>query len=355
MAAPHQEAEEEERILGVTVAAPRVLKAIQVMLVSVAVGDLLLLSELIEVAETRGLKGTSHFERTLWVMDVLRALAMTVSSYLGVRKDSARLLGLACALSMASAFTTVCVFCTGVFFSSGVVVSYIVPMQLTAAVLFAVGAHQSWVLRNKAMVCSLFSAQPGGVSRDGYVMLGMPMIDLKVLRWTQMLFTAQAIASVTAVCSGISLELTMCRALQRDLPGVAALKRGVLPLAGGHFSLMLLGMGLIGSPAVMACQSYYGIKRSHEKILREFSLECFLVACALIVTSVWQIPEYGFKGTSLVFLGNAAATVVAGFNGVRLASAVRAGKALTAQEVREGAEMIRAFSPAQLGAPGGAA
>mmetsp|Transcript_27983 Transcript_27983/g.55018 ORF Transcript_27983/g.55018 Transcript_27983/m.55018 type:complete len:346 (-) Transcript_27983:142-1179(-) len=181
----------EESVLGLAIGDPEVLKATQFVLTSVGITAFFLVLELMHVFEVQGFHDWTHLEVFLWVIDTLRALAITVSGYLGIKWSHRIFLGCFCAISLISSLVAL-ITCLSDFFSG--VVAGVVVLRFFASVFFALGGYFSWMLFQRAKEGALIGG--GGstpANKDAYSLLGIPMMDLQVLKATQSVFTSLGI------------------------------------------------------------------------------------------------------------------------------------------------------------------
>mmetsp|Transcript_64300 Transcript_64300/g.182586 ORF Transcript_64300/g.182586 Transcript_64300/m.182586 type:complete len:330 (-) Transcript_64300:59-1048(-) len=180
---------EEESVLGISIGDPEVLKATQFVLTSVGISAFFLVLELVTIIDDRGLHSLDRNEAIWWAVDTARAVIMTGSGYFGVRRSSRLLLG---------CFCTICAFSVAASLIGAVAdilhgqKAGIVVLRAFASLFFAVGGYFSSFLFRQAGEGTLLG-QRGGV-KSSYVLLGMPMMDLQVLKATQSLLTSLGIA-----------------------------------------------------------------------------------------------------------------------------------------------------------------
>lgn len=181
----------EESVLGLAIGDPEVLKATQFVLTSVGITAFFLVLELMHVLEQRGLQKMTQLETFLWAVDTFRAVATTVSGYLGIKWSNRIFLGAFCAMELFSSGMAVITSISDIL--HGAPVGFFV-LRFFAALFFALGGYFSWILFQRAKDGALIG---GGGSRaankDAYSLLGIPMMDLQVLKATQSVFTSLGI------------------------------------------------------------------------------------------------------------------------------------------------------------------
>jgi len=178
----------QESVLGLAIGDPEVLKATQFVLTSVGITAFFLLLELMHVLEQQGLHDMTHLDILLWAVDTLRALAITVSGYLGIKWSNRIFLGSFCAVSILS---SVMALITSISDLRQSVPAGFLVLRFFACLFFAMGGYFSWMLFQRAKDGALIGG--GGnaaVNKDAYHLLGIPMMDLQVLKATQWVFTS---------------------------------------------------------------------------------------------------------------------------------------------------------------------
>jgi len=237
--------EDEESVLGIPVCDPDVLKASQFVLVSVGITAFFLVMELSQVAEQRGLRNLSTSEVILRVVDMVRALFMIVSGYVGAKRSNRCLLGLFCMITVLSCLESAG---SGVYAIRQHEKAGIVALQFFSSVFFMIAFHYSRFLFVQAGVGAL-SGMP---RRDGahgqYEMLGVQLLDLKVLKATQMVFTSVGI--VVGILGSFVIVGAESAFSSSNVRG---------------FWLICLGICLS-----MMYTSYFGVKRSNIALLSCF-------------------------------------------------------------------------------------
>jgi len=240
-------AEAEECVLGIPIADPEVLKATQFVLVSVGISAFFLVLELSQVAEQRGLTGLNRTEVAFWCLDTTRAVAITLSGYFGVKRSNRALLGCFCGISCLSAALSLglAVRDSAVGAKAGTV-----ALRAFAALFFSLGGYASFHLFRRAGEGALIG-QPGS-GKSSYVLLGIPMMDLQVLKATQGVFT--------------SLGIMVC------LLGSFVVVGAESAVSNAAFrSLWLCCLGIVLS---MSYTAIFGVKRSSITLLSCFSCIC---------------------------------------------------------------------------------
>jgi len=181
----------EEFVLGLAIGDPEVLKAAQFVKTSVGITAFFLVLELVHVLEQRGFVGMSHSEIFLWVLDTLRALAITISGYLGVKFSSRIFLGCFCGISILSSGMALVTTLRDLKQAAPV---GLVVLRFFACLFFAMGGYFSWKLFERAKEGSLIGGDGSkATDKQAYSLLGIPMMDLQVLKATQSVFTSLGI------------------------------------------------------------------------------------------------------------------------------------------------------------------
>eukprot|EP00929_Paragymnodinium_shiwhaense_P091648 TRINITY_DN51551_c0_g1_i2.p1 TRINITY_DN51551_c0_g1~~TRINITY_DN51551_c0_g1_i2.p1 ORF type:complete len:367 (-),score=82.21 TRINITY_DN51551_c0_g1_i2:498-1598(-) len=237
---------DEEEVLGISIADPEVLKATQFVLVSVGITAFFLALELVHVIETQGAKELHGLEAVLWVLDMLRAAVMVGSGYAGVKRSDRSLLGL---------FYFLC--CISFVWSVGSAVvdlaesatPELIVLQSFEALFFLIGSVYSRFLWREAEKRSLQAGSVEGEDSKGYSLLGIPMMDLKVLKATQLVFTA--------------LGIIFCVLGSAVVVGA----KNAIANRGSSREFWFFCIGLLTS---MTGSGYYGVKRSSTVLLSIF-------------------------------------------------------------------------------------
>lgn len=232
------------------------LKATQFVLTSVGISAFFLLIELMHVLEAQGLHDMTNLDLFLWVIDTLRAVVITVSGYLGIKWSNRNFLGCFCAVSiLSSVMALITAFAD---FMHSAPVGFLV-LRVFACLFFAIGGYFSWLLFQRAKDGTLIGGGGSSASnKDAYSLLGIPMMDLQVLKATQWVFT--------------SLGIVVCLLGSFVIIGF----QGAL-LEGKFTFLWFFCLGVVGS---MSYTAVIGIMRSSAGLLSCFmclsgSLCCF--------------------------------------------------------------------------------
>eukprot|EP00927_Polykrikos_kofoidii_P007312 TRINITY_DN12994_c0_g1_i1.p1 TRINITY_DN12994_c0_g1~~TRINITY_DN12994_c0_g1_i1.p1 ORF type:complete len:364 (-),score=53.76 TRINITY_DN12994_c0_g1_i1:362-1453(-) len=245
---------EEEDVLGIPISDPRVLKATQFVLVSVGITAFYFILDVSYVVQRRGFGGFTRYETLLVLIEISRNFALIVSGYVGVKRSSRFLLGafvllclLACALSL--------IFSSYAFWIADPpepVGNFV--LEILQAAFFAVGAYHCGFLFRECKYGSLQIARDSGATSDSnYSLLGIQMMDLKVLKATQIVFT--------------SLGIMIC--IFGSVLVVGA--EGALSHANIREGWFLC----FGIVMFMGCAGYCGVKKSSPTLLSLF----FLASC----------------------------------------------------------------------------
>merc|ERR1740123_527449 len=126
-----------------------------------------------------------------WVVDTLRAAAITLSGYLGIKLSSRIFLGCFCGISILS--SGMALFTTLRDLKRAAPVGLVV-LRFFASLFFAMGGYFSWVLFERAKEGALIGNSGGkATDKQAYSLLGIPMMDLQVLKATQTVFTSLGI------------------------------------------------------------------------------------------------------------------------------------------------------------------
>jgi len=180
----------EESVLGLAIGDPEVLKATQFVLTSVGITAFFLLLELMHVLEQQGLHDLTSLDKFLWAVDTLRAIATTVSGYLGIKWSNRIFLGCFCGVSILS---SVMALITSFYDLQHSVPAGFLVLRFFACLFFAMGGYFSWILFQRAKDGALIGGDGSSVNKDAYSLLGIPMMDLQVLKATQWVFTSLGI------------------------------------------------------------------------------------------------------------------------------------------------------------------
>jgi len=180
----------EEFVLGLAIGDPEVLKAAQFVKTSVGITAFFLVIELVHVLEQRGFTGMSQSEIFVWAVDTVREVVIIISGYLGVKLSSRICLGCFCGMSILS--SGIAVVSTLKDLKQAAPVGLVV-LRFFASVFFAMGGYFSWKLFERAKDGALIGGDGSSVNKDAYSLLGIPMMDLQVLKATQWVFTSLGI------------------------------------------------------------------------------------------------------------------------------------------------------------------
>lgn len=181
----------EEFVLGLAIGDPEVLKAAQFVKTSVGITAFFLILELVHVLEQQGLRGLSQSEKFFWVVNTARAVVLTISGYLGVKLSSRTCLGCFCGISILSSGTALVTTLHNLRQAAPV---GLVVLRFFACLFFAMGGYFSWKLYERSKEGALIGGDGSKASdKQAYSLLGIPMMDLQVLKATQSVFTSLGI------------------------------------------------------------------------------------------------------------------------------------------------------------------
>jgi len=181
----------EEFVLGLAIGDPEVLKAAQFVQTSVGITGFFLILELVHVLEQQGFQGMSHFDIFLWVVETSRAVVITISGYLGMKFSSQTFLGCFCGISIVSSGVALLTSFSDMW--HGAAVGFVV-LRFFACLFYAMGGYFSFKLFQRAKMGDLIGCGGSNATdTQAYSLLGIPMIDMQVLKATQLVFTSLGI------------------------------------------------------------------------------------------------------------------------------------------------------------------
>jgi len=225
---------------------------------------------------------------------MVRCVFLILTGYFGVKRSSRGLLLCFFLLSLFS--------CGLVVFSSiyEITTSEIeigeITLEFFEALYFLVAMHYSRFLWKESRERSLLDAPPdGSLNESGYTMLGINMLDMKVLKATQLLFTSLAIiGSIFGIV------------IVHDFQGATKDKNALIGWL--MCVIFLVSLGYSG---------YFGVKRSSSNLLCFFSIISGSLGALFFATTTFTaflcIPSclaivmfgYGITGVLWIAVSNA--------------------------------------------------
>lgn len=321
-------AEEVEEIMGIAVLDPDILKATQFVMVTVGISAFFLLVQLTATFERTGLPGFSTWQVAWWVMDMMIMILLVFFGYVGVKRSSRCFLAVFFLLSFVAFVEDLVEAC---FALEAHVVAGDVALQFIQAVYFVIGMHYARYLWKEAGRRPLHEAAPTGQPSNGYTMMGINMLDLKVLKSTQLVFTSIAIVgSVFGSWIIVSAQPMLTDESSRGFWLVSV--------------TLFVGWVLSG---------YFGIRKSSPGLLRCFSrlalVFCFFFAASFAL-GVMVCFAYCWT-QSVLGLGITAAFFVAWRHSLYLKDKAVSGVVLTAPVANGASAGVTAPVAIQMGAP----
>jgi len=254
--------EEDEVVLGIPMTDPGVLKATQFVMSAVGVTAYFLVMDLIEIADLKSfyLGAQTTFHTAFKAIGLTRAVLLVFTGYFGIKWSNVCLIGSFVALSLFGFLEMVVV--GGYFAYLHEDVGSVLLCCFEAA-FFLVAVHYSYFLFSEARVGSLQKARPSKNSLE-YTLLGIPVMDMKVLKATQRLFT-----SIGIIGSILGFQVLLsAETVVKDMSS-----------SGFWFVTItiVLSLGLSG---------YYGVKRSNYNLLSLFCCITIGLLAFSILTSL---------------------------------------------------------------------
>lgn len=305
--------DEDEVVLGIPIGDPEVLKASQFILVCAGITAFFLAIELAQVIEYRSLRDLSRNEAALWVFDTVRAFFLVVSGYAGVKRSSRCLLGSFFVVCIVSCIAGVA---QGAYDIGAKKKFGPVAMEFLEASFFVLAAHFSRVLWSQASTGKMLTERPTNSDSASYSLLGLPMTDLKVLRATQMVFTALGIES--AIFGSV----------------VVMSAESAITTAGLGSWLFMVSMLVI-----LMYTGYFGVKRSSAGLLSLFVFMSMVLGGFSLIFAISFAISCGFLCVSftLFWVGVTLVFIVAARNAQFLRQRAASGTELTGRRQSEAA------------------
>mmetsp|Transcript_71644 Transcript_71644/g.171243 ORF Transcript_71644/g.171243 Transcript_71644/m.171243 type:complete len:398 (+) Transcript_71644:150-1343(+) len=183
--------QDEESVFGVSIADPEILKATQWVLTSVSITFFFLGLQLLqEIEEQEEEVSFSNSEMLWWAIDTCVQFTLVLSGYTGVKRSSRPQLALFWVLSFVSCIESVFEAVIGWL---GRETSGLIAIKVCEAIFYAIGVHYGRYLWREAGGRSSLHSREAAPLRSSYNMLGIPIVNLRVLRATQSLFTSLGI------------------------------------------------------------------------------------------------------------------------------------------------------------------
>jgi len=298
----------EEEVFGISITDPDVLKATQFVLVCVGITAFFLSVELVAVVEHHGLNDFSRFEVIWWTFDMVRCSLLILSGYLGVKKSSRGVLLLFFVLSLVSSIESIAEAIYDIIVEDE---AGLVTLQFCESAYFLVAMYYARFLWKRARERSLQDAPSDESSVPlSYSLLGIEMMDIKVLKATQMVFTSLAIV-------GSILGSFVVRGAE------GAATDSSFRVAWLSCVALLLSLGFSG---------YYGVKKSNPKLLNFFASLSGTLFGLFVIISLLTATACGGQCMTAVFFGFGIAGIlgVATKNAIFLKTKALEGTILTA-------------------------
>eukprot|EP00971_Amphidinium_carterae_P344312 6484634-Amphidinium_carterae.1 len=194
------DAYEEENVLGISIADPEILKSTQWVLTSVSITifflGIQLFEELDEATKQLGeaaepQQAVDFLDLFWWLVDTMVQATLVLSGYVGVKRSNRSLLACFWLLSMVSCMESLGEVVEGVISKARV---GLITVRACEVIFYGVGVHHGRFLWREAGGRSSLQER-STASRSSYNMLGIPVVNLRVLRSTQALFTSVGILS----------------------------------------------------------------------------------------------------------------------------------------------------------------
>lgn len=322
-----------EDVLGISMLDPDILKATQFVMVTVFTTLFFLVVQLTATFERSGFADFTKIEIAWWIVDVTIMSCLTCFGYFGVKRSNRSFLAAFFFLSFL-AFVENVVEGAYIFSSDQTEVVGEVVLCCMQALYFVLGMHYSRYLWREAGRRSLNEAAPGtGSQTTAYSLMGIHMLDMKVLKATQRVFTS--IAIVASVFG--SWLIAIAQPMLTDESSRPAW-------------LIIMGLFLF-----WIFSGYFGVRLSRAGLLRCFSSVALVFSSFFgffFVVGLFYCPVY-CKTQAVLFFGIALAFGVAWRSSIYLKDQACAGVVLTKPITSypiEG-DSVTVPGPVQVGVP----